>query len=292
MPKDNLLNSACLELFETIRSQKSRPILEHLVLTHRARLREITYVDTFNRIIIEWEEMKHPPPSTDQDMTLFSNDGDDARTPERRYNVNGNRWQGMKEMDAAEQAYFDASDDEDEATDIQISKKSKASNTPMTNGLAPSPIIKSLVDYPDDDDDDALESLPTHPSDKKPTHQPKLAPSPMLQTPPPERLSEKRRREDEDDEDELGKLSTISSKRRYSGSYASLPGNNGSPAGNNILRRKKGFFATKDKDTLAANRSATAAGEAKKKIAISIGGAVKTPPAASSEPEGKGDDVG
>ena len=275
MPRNNLLNSACLELFENIRQQGIKPIIEHLVLVHRARLQEITYVDTFQNILHRWEQMNQPPPATDQDMTLFSNDAEGIRTPERRGNVNGNRWQGMKEMDAAEQAYFDTSDDEEEDVRTPASKKAKTSDEPRTNGLAPSPMLKSLVDYPDDDED-ALESLPTHLLEKRTSQQPKLSPSEMLHTPPPERLSEKRRRENDDDEDELGKLSTTS-KRRNSGSSTSASSGNGSP--NTTLRRKKGFFASRDKD--AAPTEGNPGSEPKKRIAISLGGVAKTQPAAS-----------
>ena len=326
MPRDNLLNSACLELFEVIHQQSIRPIIEHLVLVHRSRLEQLTYVDTFKDILHRWDRMNQPPPVVNQDMTLFSNDGDGIRTPERRGNVNGNRWHGMKEMDAAEQAYFDTSDDEEDDPASPVSKKAKLAVAPMTNGLAPSPMIKSLVDYPDDDDD-AMESLPSYQSEKTTTttiaypHQRKLSPSPMLQTPPPERLSEKRRREaDDDDEDELGKLSTVS-KRRISGPFSSSPrgegggsggggggggagSNHGSPA-INTLRRKMGFLTSSSKDNNVPQphpdtntapaitaTTTTTSGEPKKKIAISLSSAVKTPPAASPDPESKQDDDG
>ena len=280
MPRDNLLNSACLELFEFIRHVNVKPLVEHLVVMHRARFKEITYVDTFQNLILRYENTNQPPPP-DGDMTLFSNDG--GTPDDRRGIVNGNRWQSMKEMDAAEQAYFDTSDDDEEDPDSPRTKRVKSSGAPLTNGLAPSPMLKSLVDYPDDDDD-ALESLP---SQSLPTNsQPKLSPSPMLQTPPPERLSEKRRRADDDDEDELGKLSTTT-KRRNSGSSISSAGSDHSPNNTNALRRKKGFIAFKDKESPS---NETHHGDSKKKIAISLSGSgVKTPPAQSDMEVKEGD---
>ena len=278
MPRDNLLNSACLELFEFIRHVNIKALVEHLVVTHRARFKEITYVDTFQNLILRYENTNQQ----DGDMTLFSNDG--GTPDDRRSMANGNRWQSMKEMDAAEQAYFDTSDDEDEEDqNSPRMKRVKSFGAPSTNGLAPSPILKSLVSYPDDDDD-ALESLP---SQSLPNNsQPKLSPSPMLQTPPPERVSEKRRRED-DDEDELGKLSTTI-KRRNSGSSVSSAGGHTSPNNNN-LRRKKGYIAFKDKDSPNTENDQ---GEAKRKISISIGSSgVKTPPTQTDE-ESRDDDNG
>jgi len=258
MPRDNLLNSACLELFEFIKRENLKPLIEHLVTTYRSRLQEITYVDTFQNLILRYEQMNHNP---DADMTLFSNDG--TTTPNRSPNLTGNRWQGVREMDAAEQAYFDTSDDED---DSPATKKLKTSSAPMTNVLAPSPtILKSLVDYPDDDED-SMDALAMDHIDTKPP--PKLAPSPMLQTPPPERLSEKRRREEDNDEDELGKLSS-STKRRNSGPSPSSIGSN-SPAANSTLRRKKNFISKDQRD------SPTAAG-AGEKMNIEISLASKAP---------------
>lgn len=83
-----------------------------------------------------------------------------VRTPpnQQNGNVNGNRgWQGIREMDAHEAAYFNTSDDEDELRtprDSPIAKRLKTSseNTLQSNGVASSTLLESLVDYPNDDD--------------------------------------------------------------------------------------------------------------------------------------------
>lgn len=260
MPRDNLLNSACLELFEYIKRENVKQLIEHLVESFRPKLEEIKYVDTFQSLIHRYDQIQGFNP--DADTTLFSNDS--TTTPNRTPNVNGNqRWQGVKEMDAVEEAYFNTSDDEDDAL-----PKSVLSKAAKTNGVTTSPMLKSLVDYPDDDEDSMDTTEPGDPGPK-----PELEPSPMLQTPPPERLSEKRRREEDNEEDELGKLS--SSKRRNSGSSTSSIG---SAAGHNTLKRKKGFKNDRDSPTN---------GSSAKKIEISLS-AKKT----SSEVGSKGDDGG
>lgn len=260
MPRDNLLNSACLELFEYIKRENVKQLIEHLVETFRPKLEEINYVDTFHSLILRYDQMQGFNP--DADTTLFSNDS--TTTPHRTPNVNGNtRWQGAREMDAVEEVYFNTSDDEDDPLPKPISSKAA-----KVNGVTTSPMLKSLVDYPDDDED-SMDT--TEPVDLGTT--PELEPSPMLQTPPPERLSEKRRREEDNDEDELGKLSL--SKRRNSGSSTSSIG---SAAGHNTLKRKKGF--KNDRDSLTNASSA-------KKIEISLSGK-KT----ASEAGSKGDDGG
>ena len=257
MPRDNLLNSACLELFEYIKRENVKQLIEHLVETFRSKLLEIAYVDTFDLLVRRYDQMQGFNP--DGDTTLFSNDS--TNTPSRTPNVNGNqRWQGVKEMDAVEEAYFNTSDDEDEPLPKSVSSKAA-----KMNGITTSPMLKSLVDYPDDDD----EPMATTSSESGEFGtKPELEPSPMLQTPPPERLSEKRRREEDNEEDELGKLS--SSKRRNSG-----PLNLGSAAaGYNTLKRKKGFKNERDSPSNG------------KKIEISL--VAK----AASEPGSKGDDGG
>lgn len=257
MPRDNLLNSACLELFEYIKRENVKQLIEHLVETFRSKLLEITYVDTFDLLVRRYDQMQGFNP--DGDTTLFSNDS--TNTPNRTPNVNGNqRWQGVKEMDAVEEAYFNTSDDEDEPL-----PKSTSSKAAKMNGVTTSPMLKSLVDYPDDDEE-PMDTTSIEPGELG--TKPELEPSPMLQTPPPERLSEKRRREEDNEEDELGKLS--SSKRRNSG-----PLNLGSvAAGHNTLKRKKGFKNDRDSPSNG------------KKIEISL--VAK----AASEAGSKGDDGG
>ena len=286
MPRDNLLNSACLELFEFIKRENLKPLIIHLVETCRPRLQEITYVDTFQTLILRYDQMQGFNP--DADTTLFSNE---STTPTNRTpNLNGNRWSGVKDMDAAEEAYFNTSDDEEDETSPR-SKKSRRDHV-VNNGVTSSPMLKSLVDYPDDEDDlDMLDTgvpdssnspTPVNTPTSSNSSAPKLSPSPLLQTPPPERLSEKRRREEDHDEDELGKLSTT--KRRNSGSSVSSTGSKDS--GSNILKRKKGFMSNK-KD--GADSSPT--GDFKvKKIEISLSG--KGAATAASDRGEKGDDGG
>lgn len=307
MPRDNLLNSACLELFEFIKRESVKPLISHFVENHRERLEKITYVDTFKTLVLRYDQMQEF--FTDVDTTLFNNESDTR--------VNGNqRWQGVgvgaaKDLDAAEEAYFNTSDDEDEP--------SPSAKTPRENPI----LIKSLVDYPDDDDEimeptATKSSLAPDPSSSSPTSttsvinhdgspQSASTSAPASPTPqssnrstppqtPPERLSEKRRRQQDDEEDELGKLS-ITNKRRSSSagttsfstsshqiiSSHSLSNNNNN---NNFLRRKKGF------STLGSvHHSGKDSPNGPKKIEISLA-SVKRAGAVGSETGAKRDDGG
>jgi protein phosphatase 4 regulatory subunit 3 len=276
MPRDNLLNSACLEMFEFIRKETIKPVIIHLGESYRQKLQEITYVDTFENLLVRFEQLTtdHPEP----EHTLFSQD--DATPPMNRAQING-RWQGLPEMDADEDNYFNTSDDEEEdgqedpdgENTKDVSERAKwhrqRMKSEMLNGAA-SPVGKPLVDYPDDDEDEPMNgakndqptpttpltpdtsSSPT-PEDKPNTPEKTLQPSPEIKSsadtellqnvPPPERLAEKRRRQEDEDEDELGKLSQSGPKRRNSTSSNSST--TPSLASSRSLRRQKGFLRSK-----------------------------------------------
>lgn len=300
MPRDNLLNSACLELFEFVYREKIVAALFHIVETHREKMKDIEYVDTFQNIVLRYEQQLSES-GTDMENPLFSQD--EGTPPAARAYVNGaQRWQGLPEMDSNQEEYFNTSDDEDEATRPEAVHHEPAKErgqwerrrlrSEMVNGSA-SPLAKALVDYPDDDDDDESmggkpvltpETPPTPESEKenssperKETPERRLEPSPDIRSAaelelqhPPERLSEKRRRQEGDDEDELDKLSTGIKRRNSSTS-------NSSACTTPSLRKRKGtFLRTKQApDTTAATSSSPeqnspAEGRKTRKIAITL----------------------
>ncbi|KAL4938354.1 hypothetical protein BDV06DRAFT_215169 [Aspergillus oleicola] len=291
MPRDNLLNSACLELFEFIKREHIKPITLHVVGKYGDKLRNITYVDTFQGLILHYEQLQGY--SEEADSTLYSQE--DA-TPVLKMPTSG-RWQGVKEMDPAEEEYFNTSDDEDEWQQGAQATGTLISQVP--NG-ATSPSVKSLVDYPDDDeeDTDAMDTEKPEPEaqpgaekqqqsqrteetstedSSAPADEPPSTPVSQIVQTPPERLSEKRRREEEDD-DELVKL-TSGPKRRSSTS--SSTGSAG------FLRKKRsssiGSMIVTEK---AAQDGGASAKAAPKKIAINLSSSVRAAPGdAQNAPE-------
>ncbi|KAF2125983.1 DUF625-domain-containing protein [Dothidotthia symphoricarpi CBS 119687] len=238
MPRDNLLNSACLELFEFIKRENIKMIVQHMVETYRERLQGITYVDTFQNIILRYEQMHEPVTTQEMDQSFTSVDSD---IPARHAGlINGGKWgQGLKEPDADEDAYFNTSDDEDDG--------SGSTGKPAMNGASP---VKPLVNYPDDDaDDDDMDILAVDTpvsANKSPKTAQKpdetTSPKPSVVGSPPERISEKRRRE-EDEEDEL--IASISSaagpKRR-----ASTSSNTSTPSLRSLRRKAPAINPGKD----------------------------------------------
>ncbi|RVD82597.1 uncharacterized protein DFL_007019 [Arthrobotrys flagrans] len=147
MPKDNLLNSACLEFFEFIKREGIKLLINHLVEQYREKLAEITYVDTFSSLVIKYDQI--------HDTTVPFSADEEVGT--RSAANGGKRWEGLKDLDAAEEEYFNGSDDEDE---VEYSAVENSGKRIKTGGKTPASAAgsslaggKSLVDYPDDDED-------------------------------------------------------------------------------------------------------------------------------------------
>ena len=238
MPRDNLLNSACLELFAFIRREDIKWLIIHLAESYRDTLESITDVEVFTDIILRYEQHMNPPPEgmTGDGTVDSSFMTSDAETPNTRHiTINGGgRWQGLKDTDPDEDAYFNTSDDEDDEDELaadhphsavgSLPMPSQVARSQMTNGLAASPLAKPLVDYEDDDDgindtrsspssrlsssENVLPSSTTSPHSAE--RNADLSPS-LASAPPPM----KRSREDDDEDDELSKLSS-GAKRRSS----------------------------------------------------------------------------
>lgn len=64
---DNLLASACLELFEYLRlNPSSRVILNELMLKHEDEVKALsTGLPVFEGLINKWEQLNEPPPAAD-----------------------------------------------------------------------------------------------------------------------------------------------------------------------------------------------------------------------------------
>lgn len=252
MPRDNLLNSACLELFEYIKRESVKGLIVHLVEGYRERLMGIGYVNTFQALVLKYDQMQAgylPAHANGGDEVSFetTREGTPSRPPAT---VNGGqRFAGLREMDGDEEAYFNGVDEENEDEEQGLPTSAKVNGAAM----GASPVRPPLVDYPEDDEEDdaameaeMLASSSSSPEVKKSgssssdleASEPMdismddddergrdRRPVPVAGSPghqqqsPPEPLAVKRRREDED-EDELGKMMGV--KRRNSS--ASLAG--------------------------------------------------------------------
>ncbi|KAH7110586.1 component of IIS longevity pathway SMK-1-domain-containing protein [Dendryphion nanum] len=249
MPRDNLLNSACLELFEFIKRENIKVLVDYLVSTYREKLQAITYVDTFQNLILRYDQAHEPPTTQELDDSFTSVETRVNETPHRTAgSVNGNKWgSGLKEPDADEEAYFNTSDDEEDGL--------PNSGRPLVNGTSP---VRPLVNYPEDDEDE-MDVLTTSVPSSSPqsistsTQTQETSPSSKSNpSTPPERLSEKRRREEDEEDELITNISSSGSKRRASTSSTT------SVHSVTRLRRKSSLASAKD------------AGTTTKKISLSI----------------------
>jgi len=227
MPRDNLLNSACLELFEFIKRENFKELTMHLVETYRDRLERITYVNTFRELIDKYEKFIAPLPDN---LSFTSVETEQASTG--RQMINGGpaaRWQGFSDADNDEQGFFSGAEHDVGEDEPQLAGVLK----PLPNGPSP---MKPLVDYPadDDDDDDDIDILAEDAAaaaSRPPPADPPAAPRHETPTPPERLGSEKKRvREDDGSDDELAKAGPQPAKRRSSGSSKDA-GSNGNGAG-------------------------------------------------------------
>ena len=238
MPRDNLLNSACLELFEFVKRENIKIIVQHLVETYRAKLQEITYVDTFQNLILRYDQMQEPVATQELDHSFTSVESD---TPARPAGLaNGGKWgRGLREIDADEEAYFNTSDDEDE-----LATPGKT----VLNGASP---VRPLVNYPDDDaeEDDVDMDIPlamrgaaasAQAKDETKSSKPTIAAQP-----PPERMSEKRRREEDEEDELLANISTTTAPKRR----ASTSSNTSTTSLRSLRRKSPQVHSGKDGGT-------------------------------------------
>ncbi|GAB0137714.1 hypothetical protein EsDP_00005970 [Epichloe bromicola] len=243
MPRDNLLSSACLELFEFIKKENIKDLVKYLVASHRESLASLSYMTTFRDLILRYDQTQ----GFTANMDYFL-EGDDDMTRKRPPNA---RLMEHIPVDPTEEEYWNTSDPEDEDEDHRNELPPSTKILPSNGPLTPS---KPLVDYPSDEESDenaSPESAPTT-STKTDSEASAASESSSLPTvsPPLERLSEKRRRE-EDEEDELGKL--MQNKRRNSSSSES-----NSTASPRMTPKRKSFGGVSGNGKISISLSSTA----------------------------------
>ncbi|POS69635.1 hypothetical protein DHEL01_v211968 [Diaporthe helianthi] len=244
LPRDNLLSSACLDIFEYIRKENIKDLIKHLVENYREKITALGYLETFSDLVRQYEQARGFAGNMD---TYFMESEDEMGR--RPTHVNGRMMEQIN-VDPMEEEYWNTSDDEEE------NQTKLAARGSLVAGPSPGPgPLSALVDYHSDEESDenggdvVMAQTDSDTSkggkggkSKEEPPTPKCADTvpPSLSSTPPERLSEKRRREEEDD-DELGKLmqqnkrrNSTSAVRNASGAAATIPKKksfNGAPSG-------------------------------------------------------------
>lgn len=249
LPRDNLLSSACLDIFEYIHKENIKDLVKHVVESYKEKLTALSYIEVFRELIRMYDDRRFPMPMDN----LFMESSDEELTRRPMY-ANGRMIEHMS-MDREEEDYWDAPDNEEEGQNL-------AARDPLVNGSGP---LSALVDYHSDDESDetgdvvmknakaeaSKEKKDQDTKDKQSGDEAKAKGTPETTPPPPtltppERLSEKRRREEEDD-DEMGKM--MQHKRRNS--QSSISNAAGAAA---LLRKKQPSFGATLKSAGAAGK--------------------------------------
>lgn len=161
LPRDNLIGSACLDFFDFFVKEDVVELTKHLVTTYHDRIKRLSYLTTFNDLLNGRYPQLATPHSQhqavlasnghladEQQLALPSADGDlpGIRAP------NGIHSSALDSiaMDPDEEAYWNGDDEDDE---LQSSLSSPDDG--LVNGE--SSVIKQLVDYPSDEEDDENE---------------------------------------------------------------------------------------------------------------------------------------
>ncbi|AEO55350.1 hypothetical protein MYCTH_2299079 [Thermothelomyces thermophilus ATCC 42464] len=273
LPRDNLLSSACLELFMLINKENLKELIKHVVENYREKIAALSYMATFDEILHRYDQT--------QGFTLNVDPYFESEDELGRARPPNGAARGMMEhltVDQAQEDYWNTSDDED---DMAVAQEPTDEELRQSLGMMPdrSP-SKPLVEYNSDDEDEndtpmanlaaaegsttpstgdeaastisnapqtaqtngtATASPPTSTSTSTTAATAAAAAAAAAVTPPPERLSEKRRREEDEDDDVLDKLTQ--NKRRNSSSAASNASVSASSPSSNAstLKRKKSF---------------------------------------------------
>ncbi|KAL1874519.1 Platinum sensitivity protein [Diaporthe australafricana] len=251
LPRDNLLSSACLDIFEYIRKENIKDLVKHLVENYREKMTALGYIETFRDLVRGYEQNRGFAGNMD---TYFMESEDEMGR--RPTHVNGRMMEQIS-VDPMEEEYWNTSDDEDE------NQTKLAARGSLVTGPSPSPgPLSALVDYHSDEESDenggdvvmnqADTDLTKETKGEKTEGEP-LTPnsvetaSPSLNSTPPERLSEKRRREEEDD-DELGKMMQQNKRRN---STSAVQNASGAAA---TLRKKKPFGGSPNSGTTGVKK--------------------------------------
>ncbi|KAM7206886.1 putative suppressor of mek1 protein [Naviculisporaceae sp. PSN 640] len=210
LPRDNLLCSACLELFGLVNKENIKELIKNLVENHREKIASLAYLDTFRDMLHRYDQTDGF--TTNGETYFIESEDEMARKPTT---VPGGARPMMEqlEVDPAQEDYWDAPSDDDEENQQPVSGEA----APSTNGINPS---KPLVEYTSDEDgeeggDTVMTGNEASPKDEqgKENQDPAARVSDAAVPAPPERISEKRRRE-EDDDDVIDQL--VAHKRRSS----------------------------------------------------------------------------
>ena len=137
--RNNLLNSAILELFDFIRKENMKTLIHHVVENYFPWVADVDYVDTFKQLRLKYEQNQEVAKTTGYEPT-------DTSSPQAKVPNDG------RGLDPFEESYFDASDDDEDANAGHRAARNVAEVVPDLEPAMPE-MRRGLVDYDSDVDE-------------------------------------------------------------------------------------------------------------------------------------------
>jgi hypothetical protein len=141
--KYNLLNSAVLELFDFIRKENIKLLVQHLVDKYRNDLESITYVDTFTSLFMKYDQSLEAPstPSTPPQGVKETPSKEEeeyfSESTEEDDNTGSNATSNVEEHQPPPSHKRESKDEEDTQQSPRLFKKTKISINLKNASLVP-----------------------------------------------------------------------------------------------------------------------------------------------------------
>ncbi|KAF9356371.1 Platinum sensitivity protein [Mortierella sp. AD094] len=145
--KNNLVNSICLEFFEYIRDGNIKSLLGYVVTVHGERIKDITYTDTFRKLISSYEMQLQPAPVVEGEADTKTS----ASTPDINEAASGPSGEESSSSEGGIQGTLNSSEDGDEGLEQNEPSISQGgTNASPESGGLPRPPRRKLADVEDD----------------------------------------------------------------------------------------------------------------------------------------------
>mmetsp|Transcript_8812 Transcript_8812/g.14470 ORF Transcript_8812/g.14470 Transcript_8812/m.14470 type:complete len:883 (+) Transcript_8812:92-2740(+) len=164
----NLLNSAIIELFDFIRKENIKSLVQHLVENFKPTMESVDYVETFKLLIVKYDQNRDFLENSTKNSSRSSGNTATSMSTASR----GPPYGPPRPAADDDDAYFNESDDED---DRSLIGNSPSTNTTTLTPSSSSPLIARAS---------SSSPLPTS-SSSLPTSPTPISPSPSSLAPPP-----------------------------------------------------------------------------------------------------------
>ncbi|KAG0368633.1 Platinum sensitivity protein [Mortierella sp. AD032] len=147
--KNNLINSACIEFFDFIRTENIKSLINHILPLYRDKIKDIEYVATFKGLIRRYEQQHDTSIADSEAAEVAASEAGSAKRGQEH-----NAWSSST-VDDDEEAYFNNSDDE-----LEVPDGGKQEDDPPTSDLRRRVVAGSDSDSDSEEPGTAMDAEP------------------------------------------------------------------------------------------------------------------------------------